>query len=881
MKTSKLAIIFSTIFTIFLFSFNNKGLVNSACYESCCIDWNNCCKRTGGGLNCVETCSPTKGCVTVCREDIAVCASCCEGYGQCEVECPCDDSCSGSCALPSCPAGYSPTNPNNYCSNDRKTIGCSYSNDCGRSCGISGTCYRAETNTSPTTTLTTVRMSIDNSTFLLSSDRYNPTRIVSPISDTSPMRITVEPLIYSNISLDRGVGYILRGNNYGINNEWIAWSDCSNPRPEDYCRESTVNTMDIAPSSMSKTSAFKPGSTGDIGALYYSTNRCDNNKQYSSVKQVFYKVNTPPNSSMTKITNSSTTDRGCTTTTFTGLEANNPFKIRYESTDVDGNSEIEAFVLWISKTNTSPQFSRIATTNSNIDTNEIGIMVKKNNNSWTNSPLIYTMNTDKNWILTNNGLVDVGAGKILSIHNIVINEGANVAAQYEISFTDKVNGMFNMRGAALDKYMFMQDGRIDQRNAVKYFDWGVDLINPEARPLTKDILSSKEFNLSWYSSDSTSNISNYVINAYRTDLGNGGNSDYISMATMPNNIALSSTSQNVPSENLIGLLTDSNTWKFTNLNINPYSASKLVNINNNELGTITMYGTAYDTACNYASVSSQIRLDPWYATKGSIVYSYGYPGIEAQLINSVPSLRTINNETLDKATEILSSSNQFIPKFTKPNSTAVRAVSITDSNLRKDFWFEYLKKKFETEQEKTPSKQITSINECLDGESCYLSSTEDINIASGTQCKGKILVMSDKNINLYPNIESGSSKTSGCIFFARNSVNIKEGVYNSTANTVKYDYIDGFVVANNQINIEFADSTSLTRDGVEINGALVAFGKNLNGDSAVNMQRDLMLYNNTNPVTVLNYDYKFQKISTIFFGRDALLYKREVGSKGL
>ncbi|MGI5897582.1 MAG: hypothetical protein ACOX6Q_00235 [Candidatus Dojkabacteria bacterium] len=838
-------------------------ITESACYERQCVDWNWCCDFSWGNF---------------CLGD-----SCCERYEDVEVPCPCDDSCNGSCTPPQCPSGYTETNPNNLCTNDTKNQGCSYHNDCGNTCGgPTRRCYRVETNTPPTIIPTTITIKIDNSIYQLSSDKNNPTRIPSPVSNSSPMSITILPQISPNPAISRGVGYILRGNNYGINNEWIAWSDCTNPRPEDYCKESTSNTIDIAPTSMTKLETYKPGAMGDIGAFYYTLNRCDDNKLYSTVKTGYYKVNTPPTTStITFPLTNSTTNKGCKTTTHTGQEANNPLKVKYESFDPDGNSDIEAFVLWISKTNTSPNFSRIVTTNNNIDVNEIGIMIKKNNNSWTNTPLIYTMNTDKNWIATNNGIVDAGSGTIISIHNVTVNEGTQLVAQYDIAFTDKVNGMFSLRAATLDKYMFFQDGQIDQRNAQKYSDWGVDLVQPELKPLNQDLITSKEFDLSWEASDTTSNIFAYIINAYRTDLGRDGTSDYISMENMPNNITLSSTAQNVPAENLIGLFTDTNTWQFTNLNQNPYLATRLVNINNNELGTISLYGTAYDSACNYAVTTSQVRLDPWYATKGSILYSHDYPGIEAQQIDPIPYLRTMNEEILDKGTEILSSANQFIPKLTRPDSTAVRAVSITDSNLRKEFWFEYLKRKFQVQQEKTAFKKITTINECLNDELCYIYSSENINIPSDTQCRGKILVMSEKDIDIHPNIERGDSQTSGCIFFAANNVNIKEGTYYSSPNIVKYDYIDAFIVANNQIIIEFADALLQTRDGLEINGGLVAFGNNLNGQPAINMLRDLRLFNNTNPVTVLNYDYKFSKIATTFFGKEALLYKKEVGFKPL
>jgi hypothetical protein len=62
-------------------------------------------------------------------------------------------------------------------------------------------------------------------------------------------------------------------------------------------------------------------------------------------------------------------------------------------------------------------------------------------------------------------------------------------------------------------------------------------------------------------------------------------------------------------------------------------------------------------------------------------------------------------------------------------------------------------------------------------------------------------------------------------------------------------------------------------------GGLVAFGSNTSGGSAVSIERNMRLFNQTHPTLVVTYDNKYANLSYIFFGTFVQLYKQEVGLK--
>jgi hypothetical protein len=127
--------------------------------------------------------------------------------------------------------------------------------------------------------------------------------------------------------------------------------------------------------------------------------------------------------------------------------------------------------------------------------------------------------------------------------------------------------------------------------------------------------------------------------------------------------------------------------------------------------------------------------------------------------------------------------------------------------------------------------------------------------------------------------EYAPREDSACIYLAKGNISIGGGDHLSTDDQ-EYDYLEGFFIAQGQINITDADSLKNIRDGLEIQGGLVAFGNETTGD-AISINRNLRLYNLLYPTVLVNYDFKYGKLAETFFGTEADIYKQETGFKNI
>ncbi|MHC1716777.1 MAG: LamG domain-containing protein [Candidatus Dojkabacteria bacterium] len=684
--------------------------------------------------------------------------------------------------------------------------------------------------------------------------------------------------------------------------EWDAWTDCSNPRPEDFCSEGTTETQDFDPSSLTMLQTLKEDAEGQIGGLYYTLNRCDNDKLYSPVLQTYYKVNSnpqivPPGSesdcdmdadAACTIENifpdvggtDSTSSKGCKSTNYTGKEVNNPLRITLAGDDLNDDNEIKGAVVWFSKDNNIPKLPSIVSEYTYTNTEEMGVMILNDQ--------VYGSNNDSTWALLNGNILKNSEGNDLArVLDVSKNsEDGKVTFDFKIEFfsnsTTNPEGIYGFHAVVLDSYMALADGRIDQSHMTRYFDWGIDLEDPVVTEFKEDIITPKTLTLSWDIDGTKSNIIDLVINGYRVEPGDDGIVGNITM-TNPDKGEIVLSEGEIPPVEQIGLLSDTNTWQFNDLTVsNPYVSSGVVDIGVNELGAIAMYASAYDQACNFTNNTFNVNLEPWYATQGGSLYSKGYLGIGSKSTPSDIDTSIFRNFSaplqMDQGTELLSARNQIIDNLLYPESKAVRASSIYDSNEKKNFWFTHLTRKLDVQ--KDTLKNITAVSQCASSEQCLLYSTGDVNIPQNSTCNGMVLVVSEGDISITPNLESGND-SSGCIFLAKGDILVKSGTYKSSVGNVRYDYIDGFLMAENKIEIEYADADKLVRDGLELRGGLVGLGRDLIRQPGVDIKRDLRLYNYSYPTLVVTHDPRYAKISETFFGTEVALYKQEIGFKAL
>jgi hypothetical protein len=274
---------------------------------------------------------------------------------------------------------------------------------------------------------------------------------------------------------------------------------------------------------------------------------------------------------------------------------------------------------------------------------------------------------------------------------------------------------------------------------------------------------------------------------------------------------------------------------------------------------------------------------------------------------------------LDIGTEVVTSRLGTINKFVRPGLQAVRASNIYNSNSQMSSWYEYFSDRLDKQMVALGQSNFRSFTFPLAGisnnrisdycvtpsekEYCYMNIQGNLNVvpsyiktAGGERrkeliCDKKTLIMASGNIHIEPDIiNGGDGNINGCIFIAGGSITIGAGDWvtqnASEMEDTKYDYLDAYLVADDIIDIQLVDvydslgNVIYTRDGLEIYGGLVAFGQNIpTGTSAVQANRSFGLWNAYIPTTVITWDPRYAKLSEVFFGSMAPIYKREVGFK--
>jgi len=611
------------------------------------------------------------------------------------------------------------------------------------------------------------------------------------------------------------------------------------------------------------------------------------------------------------------TQERCKSEEYTGKEINNPLRVRISGVDADGNDEIEGVLVAFTKSSISLPIISEYGEYTYSDMNNLAILLKRNGSdpNWDNEPLIYG--------LTHNGVWGELSGDSRSLKNslgseivtvlegITVNMRGNddgvVTFEMQLNFKegndDNPGGIFDFRTAVLDRYML--EGIVDQSMVKKYFDWGIDLVDPVVEKPEQAVSGPQQLNLTISANDTDSNITDLIIDTYKRGYLISGTLKIISPSQY-----LSYPILEVEDEPpLIDLLShlegiyDLNSWHFGGIGATIYEQTFGMDIGMSEGETMVIRPTVFDQGCNLSNKEHRISLAPWIATKGGIAYSSGSfgPGakdvLDEQDLGGLTNIKNISFNELTTGTELVSSKGGFINELRFPELEAlkgVRARNVYDYNDRKNYWFEYLKRKLSVQK----SDETVAISEhlwmeedslkgsvsaiCAGLENCLINSESSIVITSGFICDRRALIMSEKDITLGPNITTNGNNGSGCIFLAKDRILIGEGNYQSTSvspGTVGYDYIEGYLIAEDQIIIEKADDERIIRDGLEIYGGMAAFGRNSVDDNAVSIQRNLRLLNYSNPTLAVTWDPRYAKISEIFFGLEAGIYKQEVGFK--
>jgi hypothetical protein len=804
-----------------------------------------------------------------------------------------------------------------------------------------------ERNVKPPTTPTGMNMTIDGQTYTLSTSAVEPKVVKYPTTDATETntKLTVLPA-RSTPTTASASGYRVEANNYGLG-EWMDFS-CANG--EDFCNEGVSNEYDFSPNTEPLLDVLREGAEGKVDGKYYDVNECDTTKVYSDPEDFYYRVNNNPNFSCPNIVNDEddrTSTRDCVSTTYTGIEVNNPLKFEIIGSDLDSVDEIKGAIVWLSKNgmvDEIPEFPSIAGTYEYSDPNHIAVMILQDKGSWDEDPLIYTADSTNgyNWgNITSHGEIRNEFGNAMATvtgadGNV---NGANVEFNVALTFNEVTSdqtvypeGSYDISGLVFDEHMLLAGGTVvDQyymSTDCRDEDWKIDLRKPAFKPdsPTRSPVAGyvRDLTLLWNFDGTGSHATNAVINGYSYSP-----MDNIILKTPPgytNEISLATP----PDDDEIGKLNDPNAWAIPNSTADEtYDSSAIINIGSNEEGSIIFYVTGFDEACNYTiSNSVTINFNPWIPSKGGLMYSGGNVGANSngkdystykQFLDSV--LRKVRANELDIATEVVASRSGpgTINNFIYPKLGAVKASGIHNSNDQMDSWYEYLSNRFNEQMAELGEDKFESFvftdgkieehrisDYCQNGEYCYMHISGDLDVvplhithdALGTRrleliCDKKTLIMASGNIHIEPDIRNGGeTNIDGCIFVAGGNITVGAGDWVTQPVTeleeTKYDYLDAYLIADDIIDIEFVDlkepgeegNVIYTRDGLEIYGGLVAFGRNIpTGDSAVQVNRKLGVWSAYIPPAVITWDPRYAKLAELFFGSTAGMYKREVGFK--
>lgn len=785
--------------------------------------------------------------------------SCCQTYDKpiCNPDAHC-------CTPQLCGSGYQET-PNDCAP---VTLTCEHSSQCSSDeCRAAGRpserkCYPVETNTNPSDP-TWLRIDSDGIEGPgLSETQSDPTLIRLPFSPSSSTKMVASSV--SQPAGSREYGYRFFVNKADVYADRLLVT--SN------LRDNPVNQALNLPLA----SILTEGSTGMVATNVYSRNKCNEGTTESPILRTYYQVNSLPRDIGLTISGTNARPGGCTPSpSYTGTQANNPLTIEVTGTDPNGNSTINGMFLWLVKDGFSIPSTYLNKSygvgpgTTTTDPNVIGLffgsnlagtgvsVYKSNNNSTT------LHNWGRDWGSTS---VKDAQGRIL-INEITVSRPSSGRFIVTLKFptTSPLVGKYNFYTALTDTLTYYTIGSVTSTELRRLYNngawnWNFDFIAPNKVDLTNSVINQREFRLGWDTEDvGPSGIQNVVINTY-TRNSETPNPYVIMNPPSPNHIGITKE----PSITTIGRLPAASGSAYTQAR-----GATSVNIGNNSYGLLRFFLTAYDGACNFNKTDQlgeyiEIDLNRWISTRGGILFSQGAVGY-------IPKKILEHN----LGTELISTSSASHPvrNVFEAHMNPTSVIGVKDGNTLPPDRFQLLSDKLD--RYKLGLKPITTLSGCLPTEVCIMNSSSIGSLTGATTYRGKIIVVSEGDMTVTPDIKAGNPATDGLILFAKGNITINSTTTKSSFVTVGYDQLDAFMIARGQISIPKEPAN--INDGLTIYGSLTSFARNV--DPGILLHRDLGLLNVSNPVLIVNYHPKYTRISELFFGTDNSAYKQEVGFK--
>lgn len=335
-----------------------------------------------------------------------------------------------------------------------------------------------------------------------------------------------------------------------------------------------------------------------------------------------------------------------------------------------------------------------------------------------------------------------------------------------------------------------------------------------------------------------------------------------------------------------------------------YQQEELINLQQNEEGSITFSATAVDNACNTATDNEIQNLYlPWFTTRGGHVYSRGFINNDLKTFSSDTGSFLNPNLTLYpydiKRGEALTGT-ELISTGADINSSAAGAAAVRtamssysltgyfDSNLENPVFTDLLDahrtiKAQNPDLYETVELSATTLNGnisalCPNDNKICIINAQELQIASQLTCDRRTLIYSSGSITIDADIIKGNNDN-GCIIMSARDISIEDSTFKTGAsNQASYDNIDAFLISNRRILIPEVDQGNIARDGLKVHGGMIALGRT--GDNSLQFERSLKLLDNQkSPTQVVSADPRYLYLASQIFGSTEDLYKKEVGFK--
>ncbi len=637
-----------------------------------------------------------------------------------------------------------------------------------------------------------------------------------------------------------------------------------------------------------------------------------------------------PISSLEVLPSSIPNSRGCVSSTYTGLDMNNPIRMRSTHRDADGANDIEAIYIWLKTTTDIPNTPSFIDLDSNsgqtgrVYTNSsYGFLMHKEGNNWVPYiPSLLSDSTQNKWIKasysSNRFMIKGPTGQ--NIAEVVVNsitpQGDTVVFDFSFDYRNilqanrPLDGSYNVFVMANDVFGFTPYDNYPAgittspkyvAEQIRYYnkwtdssrDWSYDFTAPTVGNLSSQIEYPTYLRFNWDSNDQ-GGLSSVVVNAYISEGVNPEETDTISETTLT---ALGTktispqpfTLLNPPADiNLIGNLNSQYLAKSVGINSTSDSQSIRVNTQSNRDGSLVVYSTAFDRACNYGSSYGLYDLEDWLITYGGLVYSEN--GIDFTVKNVEDSalwdpyvfLRKITPQHADLTSELFagnaSTSSTILNKLVRTNELRSYAVNPFRGYKPVNFYID-LKSTFERRESGISGVQripntptlVGSLSNYGTGGINVLDRNGNLTVGNNSifNCNGRGIFFVSGNLTIQNGIANSNRNKDACIFVVAGNLIINNGLNTSSPTQMGYDEINGYFLVDGSVTI----NSDISYDGLYINGGI----QSRNG---ILMNRYLGInYRNTYPALVIDHHSKYGLFSSILLGSPVDMAKTEVGFK--